>query len=65
MNTIDKMKYITPVLRVIAVKVPPLLVASGNDDEEMDFGDPVDSYDAKRFNAHAWAEEEDLIDSEW
>lgn len=58
MNTIDKMKYITPVLRVIAVKVPPLLVASGNDDEEMDFGDPVDSYDAKRFNAHTWIEED-------
>ncbi|GEM_PF-2649705 len=58
MNTIDKMKYITPVLRVIAVKVPPLLVASGNDDEEMDFGGPVDSYDAKRTNAHAWIEED-------
>ena len=58
MNTIDKMKYITPVLRVIVVKVPPLLVASGNDDEEMDFGGPVDSYDAKRTNAHAWIEED-------
>ena len=58
MNTIDKMKYITPVLRVIAVKVPPLLVASGNDDEEMDFGGSVDSYDAKRTNAHAWIEED-------
>jgi len=58
MNTIDKMKYITPVLRVIAVKVPPFLVASGNDDEEMDFGGPVDSYDAKRTNAHAWIEED-------
>lgn len=58
MNTIDKMKYITPVLRVIVVKVPPLLVASGNDDKEMDFGGPVDSYDAKRTNAHAWIEED-------
>lgn len=58
MNTIDKMKYITPVLRVIAVKVPPLLAASGNDDDEMNIGGPVDSYDAKRTNAYAWIEED-------
>ena len=45
--------------------MPPLLAASGIDDEEMDFGAPVDSYDAKRANARAWIEEEDNSEIMW
>lgn len=53
------------VVRIVSAKVPPLLAASGKDDEEMDFGAPVDSYDAKRANARAWIEEEDNSEIMW